>query len=149
VKRPKLRALCYSNFGEGGSTAGSETTLDEMMRLAGLTNAAAAIGRVGHGGLDFEQLLELDPDLILCSQPLRMQAGPAGDRGGASEQLLYAEPRLAGLRAVRERRVLSLPAWLFATGSHEIVHAAEELGLRVDEMLARLSREPAAAEVGR
>jgi iron complex transport system substrate-binding protein len=146
---PKLRALCYSNYGAAGSTAGAETTLDEVMRLAGLSNAVADLGRVGHGGIDFELLLVLDPDVIVTSLPLKMEAGPAGDRGGASAQLLYGEPSLAQLRAVREKRIVSLPAWLFATGSHEIVHAAEELSAQVDALLARLERERATHEAQR
>jgi iron complex transport system substrate-binding protein len=141
AQRTKWRALCYSNFGASGSTAGARTTIDAMMRLAGLVNVIAEGGASGHVGIGFEELLTLDPDLILVSQPLRMEPGQAGDRGGASEKLLYAEPSLAGLRAVREKRIVALPAWLFATGSHEIVRGAEVLAGEVDALRARLQRE--------
>src|SRR5262249_12615659 len=122
--RGTWRALCYSNFGDAGSTAGAHTTIDAMMRLAGLTNVIAERGASGHVGIGFEELLTLDPDLILVSQPLRTAAEHAADRGGASERLLYAEPSLANLRAVREKRIVALPAWLFATGSPQLVRGA-------------------------
>ena len=128
------RALCYSNFGSAGWTAGAGTTIDDAMRLAGCVNVAAEAGREGHVGIDFEELLALDPDLILVSRPLAMGEGPAGDRGGASEALLRGEPALAGLRAVREDRIVSLAAWLYATGSHEILRAAEALAAELDAL---------------
>lgn len=135
--RGGLRALVYSNFGAQGWTAGSQTTIDEILRLAGLVNAAAEKGRVGHQTLSFEELLALDPDVIIVGRPLAMAAGSAGDRGGASEELLLGEPALASLRAIRERRIVALPAWLFATGSHEMVTGAEFLAAEIDRMLAR------------
>lgn len=147
AERPKLRGLCYSNFGGAGSTAGSGTTLHAMFELAGIVNLVAERGTAGHVGLSFEELLALDPDVIVVSQPLRMPEGPAGDRGGASEKLLLGEPALSGLRAVRERRIVRLPAWLFATGSHEMVHGAEVLSRELDALLARLSAESAEAAV--
>ena len=113
-----------------------------MLQLVGLRNAAAEAGREGHATISFEELLRLDPDLILVSRPLQMEEGSAGDRGGASERLLLSESSLAGLRAVRERRIVSLPAWLYATASHEIVSGAEALALSVDELLGRLAAAP-------
>ncbi len=140
------RALCYSNFGSAGWTAGARTTVHEMMTLAGLENVAATSGREGHVGLTFEQLLLHDPDLILVSRPLAQGAAHAGDRGGASERLLRSEASLAGLRAVREDRIVSLPAWLYAAASHELVSGAEVLADEVDALLARLA---AGAEAAR
>ncbi|MCK6446402.1 MAG: ABC transporter substrate-binding protein [Planctomycetes bacterium] len=148
ARRASVRALCYSNFGSQGWTAGADTTIAEVMRLAGLRNLAAEAGRVGHGTIAFEELLGLDPDLVIVSAPLSTPAGSAGDRGGASEAILLTEPTLASLRAVREKRVLVLPAWLFATGSHEMVPAAEELASAVDRLLARQGEETGSAETG-
>jgi ABC-type Fe3+-hydroxamate transport system substrate-binding protein len=115
-----------------------------MFELAGLHNAVAERGTVGHVGFTFEELLALDPDVIVVSRPLKMPEGPSGDRGGAAEKILYGEASLAGLRAVRERRVVSLPAWLFATGSHELVHGAEVLADEVEALLARLAAQSGA-----
>jgi len=137
----RLRVMCYSNFGSAGWTAGSRTTVDEMIRLAGMENLVAAAGREGHCQVTFEDLLVFDPDVIVVSQPLKQESGHAGDRGGASERLLLSEASLADLRAVRERRIVSLPAWLFAAGSHELVSGAEALADEVDELLRRLAAE--------
>lgn len=139
AQREPLRALCYSNFGGSGSTAGSGTTVHAMFELVGLRNLTAERGTVGHAAATFEELLALDPDLIVTSQPLKMGEGSSGDRGGASGKLLRTEPMLAGLRAVREERILALPAWLFASGSHELVTGAEELERQVEELRARLA----------
>jgi iron complex transport system substrate-binding protein len=139
-RRERPRALCYSNFGSAGWSAGADTTVHEMMTLAGLDNVVASGGVQGHVGLTFEQLLLHDPDLILVSRPLVMGESHAGDRGGASERLLRSEAALAGLRAVRDDRIVSLPAWLYAAGSHEIVSGAELLADEVDALLARLEQ---------
>lgn len=144
----RFEALCYSNFGAAGWTAGARTTLDQVMRLAGCTNLAAEAGRSGHVELTFEELLVLDPEVILVSRPLAMGVGPAGDRGGASEELLRSEAALAGLRALREDRIVALPAWLFATGSHEQLTAAEALADELDR-LESVSRESGQLESGR
>lgn len=134
------RALAYSNFGGSGSTAGRDTTIDALFDVLGIENLIASRGSVGHVSITFEELLALDPDLILVSEPLRMGEGPSGDRGGAAERLLRGEPSLAGLRAVREERIVALPAWLFATGSHELVTAALELERRVSALAQRLEQ---------
>lgn len=138
-RRHAVRAMCYSNFGSQGWTAGSKTTIDEIMGLAGVTNVVAVAGREGHQTTSFEELITLDPDVIIVGEPLSTPASSAGDRGGASEQLLMHEASLSGLRAVREHRILPLPAWFFATGSHEMVHGAELLSSEVDALLARSS----------
>jgi hypothetical protein len=54
---------------------------------------------------------------------------------------LLAEGALRELRAVRDRRIVALPAWLFATGSCEIVTGAEELAERVERMLEQTPEE--------
>jgi iron complex transport system substrate-binding protein len=136
--REPLRALCYSNFGGSGSTAGTGTTVHTMFELVGLRNLSAERGTVGHAAATFEDLLALDPDLIVTSQPLKMGEGSSGDRGGASGKLLRTEPMLAGLRAVREDRIVALPAWLFASGSHELVTGAEKLESEIEALLLRL-----------
>jgi iron complex transport system substrate-binding protein len=138
-RRAPLRAMAYSNFGGAGSTAGAGTTIHSMMERGGLRNLIAERGSRGHAGVAFEELLALDPDVIVVSRPLKMAEGPAGDRGGASEKLLYGEPSLAQLRAVRERRVVALPAWLFATSSHELVRGAEALEVEIDALARRLA----------
>jgi len=139
------RAVVYSSFGGVGSTAGADTTIGDVLRLAGLDNAAALAGRSGHSDLSFEALIALDPDLIVVSAPLKAPPSAQGDLGGASERVLVAAPALAELRAVRERRIVALPAWLFATNSFEIVRAAELLSERVGSLPPLPARPPTGA----
>jgi iron complex transport system substrate-binding protein len=136
--RGRQRGMSYSNFGSQGFGAGTETTIDEILRLAGLENAAA--GRVGHVSMTFEDLILLDPDVIVVSTPLHTDAGHAGDRGGASETVLYSEPSLAGLRAVRERRIARLAPGLFACASQRVVDAAETLVSELERLDAEAGR---------
>lgn len=136
----RRRALCYSNFGSQGFGAGQGTTIDHILTLAGLVNAAAEAGRVGHVNLTFEELLLLDPDVIVVSAPLHTDVGHAGDRGGASEAVLLSEPSLAGLRAVRERRIARLSPGLYACASHRVVDAAEALVAELGRLDAEAGR---------
>ncbi len=129
-RRAGLRALAYTNGGTGGWAAGAGTTADEWITLAGLTNAVAEAGRLSHVRFSFEELLLLDPDLIIVSAP--EDTGKAG----VTADLLRSEPALAGLAAVRDDRIVLMPAWLYDTISQHIVTAAEVLVSRVDDALA-------------
>jgi len=129
-RRAGLRALAYTNGGTGGWAAGAGTTADEWITLAGMTNAAAEAGRVSHVRFTFEELLLLDPDVIVVSSP-----EGAGEDGGTAA-LLRGEPALASLKAVRDDRIVPMPAWLYDTISQHIVTAAEVLAVGVDDCLA-------------
>jgi len=129
-RRAGLRALAYTNGGTGGWAAGAGTTADEWITLAGMTNAAAEAGRVSHVRFTFEELLLLDPDVIVVSAP-----DGAGEDGGTAA-LLRSEPALASLQAVRNERIVPMPAWLYDTISQHIVTAAEVLVRGVDDKLA-------------
>jgi iron complex transport system substrate-binding protein len=121
------RALSYVNGGTGGWVAGAGTTPDEWITLTGMTNAGA--GFEGHARCSFEQLLELDPDLIVVSGRAAYDdmAGTAG--------LLRRERVLAGLSAVRRDRIVVLEAWLYNTlGLHSVL-AAEALAGQADAVM--------------
>jgi iron complex transport system substrate-binding protein len=116
--RPGWTALAYSYGGAGGLVAGAGTTNDEIFRLAGLTNISP---RAGHTALTFEELLVLDPDvLVIGGQADKQQAG-------GTLAVLRSEPALAGLRAVVEDRIVVLDSWLYTTLSHHLLDAAEEV----------------------
>ena len=125
------RALAYINGGGGGGVAGAGTTADEWIRLTGMHNAGAEDGRVGHVRCSFEELLALDPDLIVIST--------RGEDGspGVTAQILREEPGLANLDAVREDRIVALDARLFSAVGPHIVSAAEALAPLADAALER------------
>ncbi len=126
--RSSIRVLPYGNYGSGGSTSGSGTTWDLMIRLAGMRNAAAEAGIAGNAPIDFEQILAIDPDVFLVG------ALDVAREASTTAALLADEPTLADLTALREGRVVILPSWLYSTSSHHVVTAAEELAAKVDAM---------------
>lgn len=121
----RLSAVCYSNGGAGGWVAGSETTLDEILRLAGLTNLVAEHGSVGHSTMTFEELLVLDPDVLVVG------GAAEGQQAGGTAAFLRDSAALSTLRAVRGERIVVLPSWLYTTTSQYMVDAAEQLAERV------------------
>lgn len=116
--RPAWTALAYSHGGAGGLVAGAGTTNDEILRLAGMTNVAP---RPGHTAISFEELLVLDPEVLLV--------GGAADsqQSGGTLAVLRSEPALAGLAAVAEDRIVVLEPWLYTTLSHHLLDAADEV----------------------
>ncbi|MFT7667370.1 MAG: iron complex transport system substrate-binding protein [Planctomycetota bacterium] len=127
--RSGLRVLPYGNYGAGGTTAGAGTTWQVMIELAGMRNAAAEAGIDRHPDIDFEQLLSIDPDFFLISKS-------EGQSGSGAEEILRNEPLLAGLRAIRENRILILPEYLYSCASQELLTAAEHLAEQADANLA-------------
>jgi iron complex transport system substrate-binding protein len=127
--RSGLTVLPYGNYGAGGSTAGAGTTWQVMIELAGMRNAATEAGLVGHPGIDFEQILAIQPDFFLVGD------GADGEAGSA-ETVLRAEAALGSLEAVREGRFLRLPEALYSTSSHHVLTAAEALAAQAEALLA-------------
>ncbi|MFQ1064889.1 ABC transporter substrate-binding protein [Bordetella trematum] len=79
-------------------SAGAGSSTDEDIRLAGGRNVAARIGSAQAIGV--EQILTWAPDVILL--------GNFDD--GLTPEAIYADPLLADLPAVRQRRVYKVPA---------------------------------------
>lgn len=123
-----LRALVYSNDGSGGWAAGSGTTADTLLRLAGLSNAAAEAGVSGHTSLDFEKLIAIDPDVIVVGAQAR------GEGGSATKSVLESTPALSNLRAIKNRRIAVLSSALLSSDSPCIIDAAETLARSIDAM---------------
>ena len=128
-KRSHLRLLGYSNYGSGGWVAGATTTVDVVIATAGMRNAAVEIGLDNWQEIDYERLLELDPDLLVVEMEPDGSAGP-------TERLLRGEAVLAGLSALKHDGIVRLERRLNTTSSHHLVSAAEELARIVDAWLA-------------
>lgn len=63
---PRLSALVFM---PGGFVSGPGTLMDEMMRRAGLENAATRYGLAGSGNLPLERLIADPPELLLSGEP--------------------------------------------------------------------------------
>jgi iron complex transport system substrate-binding protein len=129
ARRSGMRVLPYGNYGSGGTTAGSGTTWQVMIELAGMRNAAAEAGLDAHPEIDFEQLLSIDPDFFLIARS-------EGQSGSGSLEILMAEPLLADLQAIRERRFLVLPEYLYSAASQQLLTAAESMASQADALLS-------------
>jgi iron complex transport system substrate-binding protein len=127
-RRSHLRLLGYSNYGTGGWAAGAETTVDVIIATAGMQNAAREIELENWQEIDYERLLELDPDLLV------VEVEPDGTIG-PTEKLLRGEDMLAGLGALKNDGMVRLERRLNTTSSHQMVAAAEELARLVDRWL--------------
>lgn len=123
----KVRALSYSNFGSGGSSAGTGTTYDLLFQLAQLENAAASHGMDGFGSLSFEELLTLDPDWILVGE------GYDETGLGSSEQFLSESTGYDQIPAVQAGRFLRLKSRLYSTNSLWLIEAARRVQVQVLE----------------
>lgn len=110
-RRPRVLSLSHL------VVAGSGTTVDALIRRAGGRNAAAEAGIEGHRKLSGEQILALDPDLLLLGQGLDADASA----------VLRAYPQLEATRAAKSGRVLRLPPRLLTTVTPHLVDGAEQL----------------------
>ncbi|MCA9583304.1 MAG: ABC transporter substrate-binding protein [Myxococcales bacterium] len=105
-----------------GYTAGKGTLLDEMFRKLGIRNAATEAGLTGHAPLSLEEVVRLDPDLVITSD----YAADAKVR--AADLMDTPLRRIAtGLRAGRQGRIFQLPARHLLSNSHHAVEALEDL----------------------
>lgn len=107
------RVLSFSHM----VVAGSETTVDAMIQAAHGRNAARELGLSGHRRVNIEQIIELDPDVLLLG------FDPNEDR----ESLLKAYPHLALTRAARRGRVIILPPRLLSSVTPFALDGAEQL----------------------
>ncbi len=124
--RSKATMMTYSNYGTGGWTAGSRTTFDVVISLAGYENAAATAGIESHARVEIETLLRIDPDVLIVAE---------SDGDDPTLSLLSSDEIFQGLSAVRLGRIVSLPGRLALADSHRVVDAAESLVAAVEGIL--------------
>jgi len=122
---PDGQRLTVMDYATWGSSQGSGSSWDEVIRLAGLINAVGefASDEWGQVPLSKEKILELDPDLLILPGWVY---GDPGEADAFFKQMLE-DPALRGLSAVREGRVYQIPEGLKAATSQYIVDAVEYL----------------------
>ncbi|HKQ79665.1 MAG TPA: ABC transporter substrate-binding protein [Blastocatellia bacterium] len=125
--RPEGAGLRTLYLASGNFSAGAGTSIHEILLAAGLKNAAAEAGIKGHVKIASEQVIEIDPDMILIG------AGYERDRG--FRQSLESDGQLSPLKAIKEKRIIEVPARSVLTVSHHVADAVETLVEAVNQLL--------------
>jgi iron complex transport system substrate-binding protein len=120
---PAGRAWKVLYLAPGDWTAGTKTTVNELIRITGLRNAAAEAGIIGNSKISIEHVIQIDPDVILIGTGYRRDAD--------FQKSLERDPRFSSLKAVRGKRILALPSKYVLTTSQFIADGAVELSRRV------------------
>ena len=118
----RLRVLDYATW---GAAMGAGSSWDELVRRAGLVNAAGGLAPDSWGQvpLSREKILELDPDILI------LPGWVYGDSAASAAFLrqIVEDPALSALRAIRQRRVYRLPEGLKGATSQYVADAVEHL----------------------
>lgn len=88
--RPRPAVLSWSAW---GSTTGSQTSMHDIIEMAGGINLAASHGIVGWKDIDRETIIAMNPEVIIT------------DSGESFVRAILNDPALAGVSAVRSGRV--------------------------------------------
>jgi iron complex transport system substrate-binding protein len=91
--------------------------------IAGLRNAAAEAGIIGNNKISIEQIIRIDPDVVLI--------GTGYQRDADFQKSIEKDPRFSTVKAVRGKRILALPSKYVLTTSQFIADGAVELSRRI------------------
>ncbi|QGY00280.1 ABC transporter substrate-binding protein [Roseovarius faecimaris] len=111
--------LYYAN----GYTSGTETLANEILELAGFSNAAIAAGYNWGQKMPLEVLALTDPDLVITSQPYP---------GGSRAEDVMAHPVVRAMKAGRANSTMADSDWV--CGTPFVLRAAEKLAALRREM---------------
>lgn len=115
VEKPRVLSISrYSDI----FAAGDGSTEGGIIEAAGAINAAAEDGVIGHQAMGIEGIASINPDIILVAQPEQSALEFAAD--------LYADPVLAEVPAIKDRRILNANPPFYTTLSHWNVRGIEE-----------------------
>ncbi len=110
--RPPLTVLYYDNM---GYVAGRNSTFDAMCGLLGVVNVAAANGIDYFKQVDYEMLLQWNPDMIIV---------PAES---TFDRQLYDTPILTSAKAIRQRNIRKIPSVYLLSASQYLVASTNYL----------------------
>ena len=119
----KKRVLYYTQY---DSTVTGNTTIGEMITLAGGTNIITEAGIVGDAYPDYpsiskEKIVELNPDVIITD---------GWDGSGKEPSFITAwknDPAFANLDAVKNDQIFALDSANLTTASHYVIEGAEDI----------------------
>jgi iron complex transport system substrate-binding protein len=104
-------------WGSQGYTAGRMTSMDDLITHAGGENLAATYGIIGSANLSAEQVLAMNPQVIISGSL------DHGAQRGLPAVLLH--PALQGTDAVQHGRIYTIPSRYLVTISQFIVDGVE------------------------
>jgi iron complex transport system substrate-binding protein len=113
-RRPRI--MTYDG---SGYTAGSNTLFDDVIRQAGGVNVSAEHGAKGFGRVSGEQILEWQPEYLIC--------GVKPGEEAIVRRRLMDNPAIATSTAVKSGRLILMDTRIFLTTSHHVVKAVETL----------------------
>ncbi len=125
AKLPADRRLSVMDYNPYGTSMGTGSSWDDIVRLAGLTNAVGSLAADQYGSvpLSKEKILTLDPDILML--PAWVYGDPKGPDTFYNQ--ITSDPALKGLKAIRTGRVHRMPENLKSATSQYIVLAVEDL----------------------
>ncbi len=117
----KLSIIDYS---EMGSTSGKDTNFDDIVTRAGLTNPVAKEGLTGWPQLSKEMIVKYNPDIISVPSWFydTSQATPE-----SLTKSIREDKSLAGVGAVKNNKIISVPYNHLSATSHYSVLAVEDM----------------------
>lgn len=104
-------------YAANGFTHGRGTIHDELIRLAGFKNGASEAGLQGHGNLSLEQLLKIQPALLIMED--------SSDNKNSNAQRILKHPAL--VRGLPNTRIVDIPANLWMCGGPSSIDVLEQL----------------------
>ncbi len=122
--RPRPRVLFWNSTGH---TTGRNTTMGQMIELAGGLNVAAEAGIDRSTPLPTEFALALEPDVILCSTRSVVRTTRGYEPAGSPAREFLDDPRWRNSPAVKNRRVYAIKAGWSTSVSHYAVLALEAM----------------------
>ncbi len=115
---PRPRVLYLSDASDLWA-AGANTVIGEVIELAGCENVAATGGLTGFRKVGRERVVWWNPDWLL------LEGTGAGD--ARAPEAFIEDPLLSRTAAVRERRIIVVPARKLTSVSHHVVDAVDML----------------------
>jgi len=122
AKRPKVLFI-LSNAGDRLLAAGSGTSADEMIRLAGGENAL--VDFAGFKPVNAEAIIQAAPDVVL----MMSGAGRGSDHGDIER--IFDNPAIAQTPAGRDRRGIAMNGLFLLGFGPRAAHAASELAMKL------------------
>lgn len=126
--RPERQSLRVLYLVGGNFTAGSDTKMNALLNSVGLKNAAAEVGIIGHIKIAPEQIMEINPDVILT--------GTGYQRDDGFRQKLETDAQLSSVKAIKAKHIVVLASRDVLTVSQHVADAALALVEAVNQLPA-------------